>query len=247
MFINTIKDSSVIAEKYSVANKTFPYKNIISKIGSKYESYGILSFENDDYKIFNNQINKIIDLCKIDSKKFIYAYYEDPDHLLHDFGINNPLVKKEFENINKSIEYLCDNIDDSIVIVTADHGHINTTYYDLDEYPNIKNLLERTISIEPRATSFKIIESKKEEFIEEFNKCFKDEFWLLDANEVIDKKIFGTGINNIHFKESIGDFVALAKSNKGFIYSKLTPQFISHHAGLTDREMLIPLIVKEKK
>ena len=43
-------------------------------------------------------------------------------------------TKEEFEYINKSIEYLCDNIEDSVVIVTADHGHINTEYYFLQEY-----------------------------------------------------------------------------------------------------------------
>ena len=63
---------------------------------------------------------------------------------------------------------------------------------------------------------------------------------------MINEKIFGTGENNIHFNESIGDFIALAKTDKGIVYSDKTYQFKSHHAGLTEREMLIPLIAIEK-
>lgn len=247
MFLNTLKDTNIQAENYNVASTTFPYESITKKISKNYETHELLPFKNEEYKILDNQIKKIIELSKNSNKKFIYAYYEDPDQLLHNYGIDSEVVKREFENINNRLEYLCSNIEDSVVIITADHGHIDTYYYNLDDYPSIKNLLERTTSIEPRATSFKIIDFKKEEFIMEFNKYFKDDFWLLNKDEIIDKKIFGTGQNNIHFEESIGDFVALAKSNKAIIYNSDSYQFKSHHAGLTDREMLIPLIVKEKQ
>ncbi len=247
MFINTVKDSDVKAEEYNVAKKTFPYESIINKIGKNYEAYELLPFVNEEYKMLDNQVDKIIELSKTPNKKFIYAYYEDPDHLLHDYGINSEVVKREFENINNSLEYLCDNIEDSVVIIVADHGHINTEYYNLDNYPSIKKYLERTTSLEPRAVSFKIFEDKKQIFELEFNKLFGEDFWLLKAEEVTQKQIFGTGKNNNHFEESIGDYVAIAKTNKGIIYSDATIKFPSHHAGLTDREMFIPLIVKEKQ
>lgn len=247
MFLNTLKATDIQAESYNVSSTTFPYESITEKINKNYETYELLPFKDLEYKVLNNQVEKIIELSKNPNKKFIYSYYEDPDSLLHDYGIDSEVVKREFENINNGLEYLCSNIEDSVVIITADHGHIDTIYYNLDNYPSIKNLLERTTSIEPRAISFKVLDSKKEEFINEFNKYFKDEFWLLNTNEVIDKQIFGIGKNNIHFKECIGDFVALAKSNKAIIYDSSTYQFKSHHAGLTDREMLIPLIVKEKQ
>lgn len=247
MFLNTLKDSNVQAEDYSVANTTFSYESITEKIGENYEIYEFLPFINKEYKILRNQVNEIIEISKNPNKKFIYAYYENPDALLHESGIDSEVVKREFENINSDLEYLCDNLEDSVVIIVADHGHIDTEYYNLDNYPSIKNLLERTTSIESRCTSFKVIESKKEEFEYEFKKYFKDDFWLLNYEEIVNNKIFGTGENNIHFEESIGDYVALAKSNKGIVYDSNSFQFISHHAGLTDREILIPLIVKEKQ
>ena len=247
MFTNTLKNSSIIAENYNVASTTYPYENIIKKINKQYEAYTILPFKEEKYKKLKNQVEKILELSKLPNKKFIYAYYEDPDHLLHDYGINNELVKNEFKNINDNLEYMCSKLEDSVVIIIADHGHIDCKYYNLDNYPSIKKLLERTTSIEPRTTSFKVFEDKLEDFKIEFNKYFKEEFFLLDKKEIINSKIFGTGENNTHFEEAIGDFVALAKNNKGFVYDNNSILFKSHHAGLTEREMLIPVIVKKKK
>lgn len=251
MFLNTLKDTNIQAESYNVARATYPYESIINKISKDHEVHELLSFKKEEYKILDNQVKKIIELSKTPNKKFIYAYYDNPDDLLHRYGINSEIVKEEFKNINKTIEYLCDNIDDSVVIVVADHGHIDVEYYFLDDYPNIKNMLERTTSLEPRAVSFKVLPGKLEEFKLGFNKYFSNDFILYSQEEIINNKIFGTGINNIHFEEAIGDYVALAKSNKAILYEKTDDLLKSHlksmHGGLTDREMLIPVIVKEKQ
>ena len=209
--------------------------------------FKFLPFINFEYKKLDNQIEKIIEISKTPNKKFIYAYYEDPDHLLHDYGIESEIVRAEIKNINNKLEYLCSNLEDSVVIIIADHGHIDTKYYNLDDYQSVKCLLERDISLEHRVISFKIFEDKLEEFKIEFNKYFKNDFILLSKQDVVDNKIFGIGKNNIYFEESIGDYIAISISNKAIIYDSKSPIFKSHHAGLTDIEMLIPVIVKEKE
>ena len=246
MFLNTLKDSDEVAEDYNVAGITYPYESITKRIGENFETHELLSFQKEEYKKIEGIVNKIIELSKGKNKKFIYAYYNNPDDLLHAFGINSDIVKKEFERINSSLEFLCNNIEDSVVIILADHGHIDIEHYILDDYPSIKNMLERTTSIEPRAVSFKVIPEKLEEFKKEFNKYFKDDFILYNKEEIIKNKIFGIGLNNSHFEEAIGDFIAIAISNKSILYDDFSSGIKSLHAGLTDREMLIPVIVKEK-
>jgi len=247
MFLNTLKDTEVKASEYNIAQITYPYESIVSKIGKNYEAYALLPFKENLYKNFDNQINKIIELTENDNKKFIYSYYEQPDSSLHEYGNNSQIVSDEINYINDRIEYLCSNIKDSVVIVVADHGHIDCEYFNLDNYLSVKSLLERTTSIEPRAISFKIKDGKHKEFENEFNKYFSKFFILLNQEEVKNKKIFGTGKNNIHFDETIGDYVALAISNKCIIYDSNSVEFKSMHAGLTEEEMLIPIIVKEIK
>lgn len=246
MFLNTIKDTNIKAEAYNVATTTYPYESITKKISKNYETHELLSFKNEEYRTLKGIVNKIIELSKNNNKKFIYAYYDNPDSLLHEHGINSELVKNEFQNINNSLKYLCDKIEDSVVIILADHGHIDCKNILLEDYPSIKKLLERTTSIEPRAVSFKVIPDKLEEFKNEFDKYFKNDFKLYTKEEIIKSKIFGDGLNNPNFEDAIGDFIAIAISDKSILDNRNLINFKSLHAGLTDREMFIPIIVKEK-
>lgn len=245
MFLNTLKNSNISAQEYNVSNKTYPYENIIEKINKKSRAYLLAPFKDEKYHDFNNIVEDIYKLTLINEKKFIYAYYDNPDSLLHELGSNKKEVVEEIQKINDKIEELCSKIKNSVVIIIADHGHINSEPINLENYTSITQTLEREVSIEPRAQSFKIKPGLESIFKQEFNKYFKNDFNLLDQNEVLEQKIFGVGKNNIHFKDSIGDFVAIAIGDKYFIDNETCQKFKSMHAGLTEDEMLIPVIIKE--
>ena len=60
-------------------------------------------------------------------------------------------------------------------------------------------------------------------------------------------KLFGKGRYHERFHDFVGDYIAVAKSN-AIIHYKVTGgkephHFKGHHAGVTDEEMLIPLII----
>jgi hypothetical protein len=61
-------------------------------------------------------------------------------------------------------------------------------------------------------------------------------------DEVIESKLFGDGIENEIFRDALGDFLAIAKSNKTLMYIGSEP-LVSQHAGYTDDEIYVPLIV----
>ena len=103
-------------------------------------------------------------------------------------------------------------------------------------------MLKRPTSIEPRATAFYIKEEYTDDFSAEFLKNFGEDFILYSREEVIEKKLFGSGKMHPKFEDFIGDYLAIAIKNKGFVYSGESMQFVSHHAGLTEKEMIIPLI-----
>ncbi|MGN1311379.1 MAG: hypothetical protein ACI4U4_00020 [Bacilli bacterium] len=58
--------------------------------------------------------------------------------------------------------------------------------------------------------------------------------------------MFGDGIENKYFIDLLGDYFALAVSNRYFKYTKAGEYFKSAHAGFTVDEMKIPLIIIEK-
>ncbi|MBQ1651436.1 MAG: hypothetical protein II056_03340 [Paludibacteraceae bacterium] len=59
--------------------------------------------------------------------------------------------------------------------------------------------------------------------------------------------LFGIGKEEHElFRKSLGDYFALAKANKYFRYCEESVDLKSMHAGFTEDEMLIPLIVYYK-
>ena len=65
---------------------------------------------------------------------------------------------------------------------------------------------------------------------------------------MIDNKLFGTGKDHADLKRMIGDYVALAVSDRSIFNTHIEAQEMPGvHAGLTREEITIPLIVIEKK
>ena len=102
--------------------------------------------------------------------------------------------------------------------------------------------LTRNTSIEPRAVNFFIQSEKKEEFEILFKKYFSNDFDLYDKEDIIISKLFGDGEENEIFRDSLGDYLAIAKTDKTILYIG-SEVLKSQHAGYTDDEIYVPLIV----
>ena len=249
MFLNTKKDTNILVSEENMAQKYFSYKSIIDLINEKYKAFKLMPFGDNAYNDLADLNNKVINLCKEKGKKFIYAYYDEPDHTTHNEGTDSNITVKLYEEIDKSTKELYEKLKDTntLVIVTADHGHINSKDITLSDYKDIFNLLKHDISIEGRACAFFIKEGKSQEFEQLFNKYFKDDFILYTKEEVIKNKLFGKGTENKYFKDSLGDYLAVAITNKYFRYNENSVKLTSMHAGLTEDEMLVPLIIIGKE
>lgn len=245
MFLNTKKDTEEKVSEESISEKYYAYTSIIDLINEKYDAYQIVPFGDNSYSGLEEMNSRIIELCKQDNKKFIYAYSDEPDHSMHDNGTDSLETKKLFESIDKNTEKLCNSLDDTLLIVVADHGHMNSEGITLTEYPDFFNLLKQDIAIESRACAFYIKDGTNEEFEKLFHKYFDNDFILYSKEEVLEKKIFGIGKEHERFQESIGDYLAIATSNKYFRYNEKSIDLISMHAGITEDEVVVPLIIHE--
>lgn len=194
----------------------------------------------------------IKNLCNSDGKKFIMAYCDNPDNLLHKFGCTSIEAKNMVLEAESNIENLCNNLKETLVIVSADHGHKNVNkVYSIIDYPEIQDCLIMPPSLEPRVLSFWVKEDKKEKFKELFNKEFSNDFMLLTKEEFLDKHFLGYGNQHKKIDDFIGNFIALSISDAVIkIETYLAPNIDnkkSRHCGLTKDEMEVPLIVIENK
>ena len=157
---------------------------------------------------------------------------------MHEKGCYSPEAKATLSQLEKQVQELTEKLSDKIVIVTADHGHMNSRGVAIENYPKITECLKRGLSLEPRAVNFFVKEEKKQQFEEEFRKNFSDTFLLLSKEEVREKK------ERSDFERMMGDYLAVAVDDVSFYsHKKEEDFFIGVHAGLLEDEMVIPLIL----
>ena len=225
-----------------------PYESIVTKMekaGSK--AYFSSPFVEPNPQDLDAILKRVTDLCREPEKKFIYAYWNEPDGTMHKTGTVSKETHEVVTALEKRIEEFAETLSDTLLFVVADHGHMDSKNLCILDYPEIVKCLVRLPSIEPRALNLFIKEEYKEEFPVLFEKTFGDKFWLVPKAEVIERKLFGPGTEHPLFRDKIGDFLAIAISDTSLfnthVEAKLMP---GGHAGLSKEELEIPLIAIEK-
>lgn len=250
LFKNCIKgQEETICEEFLKVKNKLVNKTIVDEINEKgdYHAVELFPFGTDSYINLDDMLSIIEKETKKEGKKYIYAYDEEPDKSMHTYGPDSKIVKDLIKIRNNKIEELCNKLEDALIIVIADHGHIKVNHIYLNDYPDILNMLERTTSIEQRAVSFKIKDGFKNKFETRFNELFGEYFTLYNKEDIINSKLFGDGIKNELFEDAIGDYIAVAEKSNKCILTDGDDVYASHHAGYTDDEIYIPLIVIDKK
>ena len=203
-----------------------------------------------------DSIEEIVDsiemLCKNPDEKFVFAYCVCPDGLLHKYGASSDEAKEFILDAENKIQELEQKLsDDTIIIISADHGHKDIEKaYTLLDYPEIQECLIMPPSLESRVVTFWVKENMRKEFEERFNKVFKDEFWLMTREEFLEKHFLGYGKKHPKIEEFVGNYIAL--STAGSIIRLET--FLaegkkvkkSTHCGLSKDEMEVPVIILKK-
>lgn len=192
-------------------------------------------------------------LCELPGENFIMAYSDKPDGLLHKFGTDSDEAKEYVLESEKKVKDLVQKIsDDTLIIISADHGHKNIEKaYSLLEYPEIMECLYMPMALESRTVTFWVKDEMKKEFEDRFNSIFKDEFWLMTKEEFLEKHFLGYGDKHPKIDEFLGNYIALSISNSIITIETFLaegkPVKKSTHCGLTEDEMEVPVIVINKK
>lgn len=248
VFLNTRQGTDVKVSDEAVAFKYCGYESVcdILKRNGK-EAYNATPFVDPYPNNMDAICQRIIDLCKQDGDKYIYAYWNEPDTTMHEYGCYVEETKKMLKSLEEKVQSMAEQLEDTLLIITADHGHVDGKNVCILDYPEILDCLERNPSIEPRTLNMFVKKGKEKEFEEAFRKAFGNDFMLLTKQEVYDMNIFGTGAKHINADGMLGDYIAIATTNLTIFNTyEETEKFKGVHAGYTKEEMTIPFIVVEK-
>lgn len=178
----------------------------------------------------------------------LYVYDTEPDGLMHKYGTKSDKVYSTLNKYSKKIEKFYNKLPkDTLLLISADHGHIdniNIKFY-LDKY--LYSLLERRPTNDQRCLTFKVKGEKHKEFKEYFNSVYSSIYDLYSKDEFIGKDFVGhSNIKGARLDEFLGDYIAIAKTNYTLCLKEKSTMMMSNHAGYTKEEMVIPLIVLKK-
>lgn len=234
----------VLEDAIAYKKKHMITKTIVEEINEKGQYHGstLMPFGDNPYQDLDEMCEKIKTICNSEGRQYIYAYDDEPDHLMHSYGTECKEVKDLIRYRNIIVERLSKKLTNTIIIVVADHGHIPVENIHLEEYPAIVECLSKNTSLESRAVNFFIKKDMKDIFVKRFNQEFSNDFDLYTKEDVIESHLFGDGQENEIFRDALGDYLAIAKTNKALLYNGNEP-LKSQHAGYTDDEIYVPLIV----
>lgn len=245
-FLNRDFDTDEQIEGESIAWKYVPYRSICDRIsGAGFGAHYLAPFAEprpEDFGAFCREIKR---LCAEDGEKYVYAYWDQPDTVMHRKGCFGESAKSTVRELEKAVEELAGELSDTLLLITADHGHIDSPKAVVTDYPDIMECLVRMPSIEPRCLNLFVKDGFEDRLKAAFGEHFDGKFLLMSKTEVKERQLFGKGTPHPRFDEMLGGYIAVAVDDVS-IYNMNSKNFIGAHAGLTKDEMIIPLIAVKK-
>lgn len=189
---------------------------------------------------------------KKDERQYIWAYTGAYDGIGHHHGPEDERAELEFINFSRGFEHNFLNRltpemrKDTLLILTADHGHLQTPRYDhfwLARHPDLMDALHIRPSGEHRL-AYLHIKPGKEQFIRDyFEKNWTGKFEIHDSKSLLDDGLLGPGSPNAKTLERMGDLTVIAKGNHYLWWDDAENKLLGRHGGLTPEEMLVPFLV----
>lgn len=249
VFLNTEQGTSKPVADENLAWKYCGYQSVVDRIKeSGGRAYHVTPFVEPYPSSFDAICSQIRSNCEEDGKKYIYAYWNEPDSIMHKYGCYSEEAKQVISELEKKVEAMCGQLEDTLLIITADHGHIDGRNAVITEYPAIMECLVRMPSIEPRALNLYVKEEKRAQFEREFEKEFGGDFVLLTKEEIYASGLFGTKTPHKNVDAMIGDYVAIGMTDLTIFNTREEADRVKGvHAGYTKEEIQIPIIIYESK
>ena len=182
-------------------------------------------------------------------REYVYVYYSDVDTLMHRYSADNQRVSMQFEAFSSLFERALLNhlspsaAENTLLILTADHGSIATPVYpryDLANHPDLMDYLVMQPTCENRLAFFYIKPGKINAVRDYFNKTWPGDFVLLDSDAALESDLFGKGPFTDNVLERLGNLIAVAKGDAYLWWAPKPNPMAGRHGGLSKAEMLVP-------
>lgn len=188
-----------------------------------------------------------------DGPAYHYAYIPNIDSISHHTGTDSDHYQAQLATIGDTLKrQLVDQLDPDIadrtaLLVTADHGHVNTeaaNAVDLFAHDEITDNLRRRPSgghIPPVGGPRNAQLWLEPGTVEEVRTFLQSQFAArtFSRDEALDCNLFGTRTPSDRFRDRLGDLV-VTHPTRGIYHGDNASRHVGQHGGLSHHEMLVP-------
>ena len=191
-------------------------------------------------------------LAGAEGSTFTQVYIPHVDAASHEYGIDHDMAKQAISGVDGWLAQLYGLLPPSVaVVVSADHGLLNTPDEDVHEIEPDDDLVGH-LAGEPwgtgRTTMFQVREDRAAEFEADFRRRLGGDFYLLETGEALEMGLMGPGPASQATRRRIGSHLSISRGTPVIDYKYPREEQDEHksvasHGGLTPDEMRVPLVV----
>jgi predicted AlkP superfamily pyrophosphatase or phosphodiesterase len=186
-----------------------------------------------------------------DHRGLIFAYWDLLDGVSHRYGALGDEYRAELAVLDFALqrEVLSRRGDGkTLVLLTADHGHVNVPperRIDLRNHPEFLEALSIAPAGEPRFAYLYSKPGRRDFLLEYARREFGSVGVALPAEESVRRGYFGPGPGHPAAAERLGDVHLVPVANHAFLSpfpGEKPTDMVGRHGGFTPEEMLVPLL-----
>jgi hypothetical protein len=181
-------------------------------------------------------------------RAFTYIYWGELDELSHRFGPQDVRVELEFANFTSLVGHFLGELKgrrgDTLLLMTADHGHLDTPklpQFELRNHPDLAACLHMLPSGESRFAYLYVRLGCEQKIRDYLDHAFPGQFVMLPSEVMRNSGLLGSGRPHPGLVDRTGDFVLIAQDKAYLWWANKENHMLGRHGGLSSIEMQIPL------
>ena len=184
-------------------------------------------------------------------RMLITAYWGAVDGYFHRFGTEDERPAVEFESFTNHLQTQClEKLspaakEDTLLILTADHGQISTPAnpdFHLINFPDLTDMLHIMPTGENRLAYLHVRPGDIQNTKDRIEEHWPDQFHCYPSEDLSKAGLFGPGPYHPRWLSRVGDLTLIAKNDAYLWWSRDENDMMGRHGGLSNQEMTVPFL-----
>jgi len=186
-----------------------------------------------------------------DERMYVWVYWGEVDHFSHLYGPDDERTVAEFAGFSEAFErnflrHLSPALrEDTLLLLLADHGQINSNpdpHYELVNHPSLLRRLHILPTGENRLAYLYVRPGQTEAVREYIERTWPNQFSVLDPLYAVKAGLFGPGQAHPRLLDRLGEYMLLSRGEAYLWWSNVRNHLFGRHGGLHPEEMLVPFL-----